>query len=170
NLIMATSSTGNFSGIDVAIGIRSSSVDLDLNGFSIIVTNSNPNIGHAFYAIAELGTFSQISVRNGNIALITAGTGSDVNLANLPVAIYLHTSTQNNLAELAVTNNFTSAAVGVPVLVQGFIFDVGMTSLVRHCRFSRGLSRATCPSLIVENSGVSDLGYPAPCVAVHNSP
>src|SRR5436853_6750224 len=51
NLTMSTTTTGNYSGLDIAIGINSSGVVLDLNGFSIIVNNNNQTILHNFYAI-----------------------------------------------------------------------------------------------------------------------
>src|SRR5437867_7286405 len=37
NLTISTSITGNYAGLDIAIGIKSSGVVLDLNGFSITV-------------------------------------------------------------------------------------------------------------------------------------
>src|SRR3954447_26751041 len=46
NLQMTTTSTGNHAGLDMAIAINSSLVDLDLNGFSIIVTNNDPALSH----------------------------------------------------------------------------------------------------------------------------
>ena len=52
-LVMNTTLAGNLSGKDVAIGIASSGVVLDLNGFSITVNNIIPSIGHPFSAIAE---------------------------------------------------------------------------------------------------------------------
>src|SRR2546423_10858587 len=52
NLTLTTSTAGNYSGLDIAIGINSSRVDLDLNGFSITVTNNDPNINHSYFDIA----------------------------------------------------------------------------------------------------------------------
>src|SRR6266436_6650069 len=51
NLTMNTTNTGNYRGNDVPIVISSSSVVLDLNGFSIIVNNMDPNIGHSSFGV-----------------------------------------------------------------------------------------------------------------------
>ena len=40
NLTMPTTVSGNVSGTDVAIGIASSHVSLDLNGFSVFIVNN----------------------------------------------------------------------------------------------------------------------------------
>src|SRR5437660_10020294 len=50
NLTMSTTTTGNYSGLDIAIGINSSVYVLDLYWFSIIIYNNNTTILHIFIA------------------------------------------------------------------------------------------------------------------------
>jgi len=57
NLTMNTTASGRNMGLfDVAIGIRANRVTIDLNGFSITVTNTNSPISHPFYTIADIAT------------------------------------------------------------------------------------------------------------------
>src|SRR5258708_2998535 len=75
NLTMSTTPSGNYAGVDIAIGINSSGVVLDLNGFSIIVNNNNnATILHNFYGIAEFASYRQTSIKNGTITVNSVDT------------------------------------------------------------------------------------------------
>ena len=165
NLTMSTTIAGNFSGLDIAIGIRSSNVNLDLNGFSIVITNSDPNIRHIYYAIAELGTFSQVSVSNGNISINSVNLSCCSPTPVSPVGVYLHTSLWNELAGLSIIIQAIANVPGIGIVHFGNAYDVGQLTSVRHGRFFP-VPLVTCPSLIVENVGAP---APAPsCVDVNN--
>src|SRR5437016_2169688 len=101
NLTMSTTLFGNYFAVwDIAIAIASSNVTLDLNGFSIIVNNSDANIGHNFYVIKETTNLVHISIRNGGITLNTpflVGSGRYT-------AVDLGTSTYSVIEDLSVTN------------------------------------------------------------------
>jgi hypothetical protein len=141
NLTMNTTPAGNLSGKDVAIAIASSGVTLDLNGFSITVINTIPSIGHDFFAIAETGSFKQITIKNGAIAL-NYGTLSG---GTLDYGVYLATSTYNTVEGISVA--------GYPDGV-GRAMVVGARSLVRHNHFFTGAPDIACPSVVIENAGV----------------
>jgi len=161
NLQMSTTSAGNHAGLDIAIAINSSFVDLDLNGFAIIVTNSDPDLRHNYFAIAEIGTFSQVSIKNGNISV-----KSSVPMAftfGIPFGIYLHTTTTVGLADLTIFTRASWPGIGQV----GTQFDVGSLSLLRHNRFAAGEFRLACPSLFVENFGLRNNDIPG-CTGVNN--
>src|SRR5262249_35872319 len=87
NLSITTSLSGNYSGVDVVIGIQSSNVTLDLNGFTITVNNNLSGLTHSVYAIAELGSFSQVAVQNGSITL--SSTAGPLATPSSAVGVYL---------------------------------------------------------------------------------
>jgi hypothetical protein len=76
NLALNTSQNANYSGpggpADVAILIEANNISLDLNGFSITITDTmGKALGHPFYGVLEAGTFSQIAITNGSIRMTT---------------------------------------------------------------------------------------------------
>jgi hypothetical protein len=161
NLQMATTSTGNHAGIDIAIAINSSFVDLDLNGFAIIVTNNDLNLRHNYFAIAEIGTFSQVSIKNGNISVKSL---VQMNFAALPYGIYLHSTTMCNLADVSIVAQMSFLGIST----QGIQFDIGSQSLLRHnIIVGTPDSRLACPSLFVENVGLFNDAFPG-CTGVNN--
>ncbi len=153
NLTMSTSATGNYAGLDIAIGISSSGVVFDLNGFSIIVNNGDSQIGHNFYAIAELGTFSNTSIKNGTITV----NSPRIDIGIRCYVIYLFSSSKNSMEDVSFLGPF---AAGIRS------FSLGSYSLVRHVRIPTSTEVITCPTLIVENIGIGS--YPSPCVYVSN--
>jgi len=164
NLQMTTTTRGNYAGADIAIAINSSNVDLDLNGFSIIVTNTDVNFAHNLYVIAEIGTFSQVSIKNGTISVKSIpiiNPGPSVNVKG----IHLPTTTQCKLVDLSIFGRMYLTLGGV---FFGFSIDIGPFSLVRD-NVMRGAVVIACPSLFVENFGVGDNDL-AGCTGIHNSP
>ena len=157
NLTMNTTSNGNHNGVDIAIGISSSRVTLDLNGFTITVNNVAPvsgcctTINHDFYAIAELGTFTQVAIRNGNITLASAAPGS-IHPPN-GYGIFLPTSTNNSIEDLSIYLDFSV----------GLAAELGPGTLLRHTRMAGyAVAFAVCPSLFVENVSIPPNGGVGP--------
>lgn len=86
NLSMSTSARSNYPGMDVAILIASNNVTLDLNGFSIVVTDLlGASLGHPFYGIAESGAFSQITIANGAVRVATNTNLVTLTAINMPL-------------------------------------------------------------------------------------
>ena len=155
NLAMTTTTPGNYHGVDTALVIASSNVVLDLNGFTISVTNTFSNLTHLTFAILTGGTYSRISIRNGTIVVGGVFPHFDFNGIDLDAD---HTVLEN----LSV---FISDGTGVTILT-------GVSSLVRHNVLTAplgGNSQFRCPSLLVENVG---LNYPTllggTCLLVNN--
>ena len=154
NLTMYTTQNGNVSGIDVAIGIAQSNVTLDLNGFSIFVVNNITNLNHSFFAIAELGTFKSIRIRNGYINLTGSGTVNDTAppvAPNFFSGIYLPSSIANRAEDVSVLADSQSSSFTGRSRIGIFL---GQDSLLRHV-ISTIAATATCPSVLVEVVGVS---------------
>jgi hypothetical protein len=165
-LTMTTTPTGNYTGFDLAIGIASSRVNLDLNGFSIIVLNNDAAIAHNYFAIVELGTFSQISVTNGNIEVKSV----DVTVPfGTPRGVYLHTSTLSRVADMSILIESFSLILNT---AYGSVLDVGPYSLVLRNRVKGGDPGASaliaCPSVIVENVSMSPTPV-VPCAKENNA-
>ncbi len=152
NLTMTTTPGGNISGIDVAIGIISNQVTLDLNGFTIFIVNNLAFLGHDYYAIAELGTFTGVTVKNGIIA------GASANLLTSPslFGIYLHSSTLVRIEGVTLTfdSNTRGNATG---------FDVGQGPLIRGVSTNAPFSYLACPSVVVETVGTLVPGPGSSC-------
>ena len=156
NLTMSTTTTGNYSGLDIAIGINSSGVVLDLNGFSIIVNNNNQTILHNFYAIADLGSYRQTSIKNGTITVNSVDTVTGVSYG-----IYLHSSLSSSVEDLSIYVNsgcFTSCAPRT--------LDLGQESLILRNVLTGSSSNISCPSVVVQNVGIGSL--PISCVSANN--
>jgi hypothetical protein len=159
NLTVNTTLLGNYFQVwDIAIAIASSNVTLDLNGFSITVNNSDPNIGHNFYAIKETSNLWDIAIRNGGITINTPVLSGGREF----VGIDLSSSTSSAIEDLSV--------VSPPY--NGGAMRLGPWSIVRHNRI-RGPAGGpgsgadvTCPSVIVENLGVNFRA--SPCVYFNN--
>src|SRR6266567_822287 len=146
NLTMATTVSGNVSGIDVAIGIASSQVTLDLNGFSVFIVNNFAFPGHDYYAIAELGMFTGVAVRNGNIVATSATYLASVKAHG----IYLRSSRTNRIENVTLTFDLnTSTTLG---------FEVGPGSTVREVINTAAFSFVGCPSVVVESVGIKNIG------------
>lgn len=149
NLMMNTSVLGNFNGMDVAISIGSNNVTLDLNGFTILVNDLiGGTIGHSFYAIAESGAFSQISIVNGSVRVSSPTTSP---LARLG-AINFPTSWMLRFDELTV--------VGVGGAGQLFL-SAGPNSLVHHV-IANGYIVLTCPATAIDNVALVEGGTSIP--------
>ena len=157
NLTMSTTTTGNYSGLDIAIGINSSGVVLDLNGFSIIVNNNNQSILHNFYAIADFGSYRQTSIKNGTITVNSVDTITGV----ARYGIYLHSSLRSGVEDLSIYVNsgcFTSCAPRT--------LDLGQESLILRNVLTGSSSNISCPSVVVQNVGIGSL--PISCVSANN--
>jgi hypothetical protein len=169
NLTMNTTSTGNhvlLNGAlgDIAIGITASDVAFDLNGFSIFVNNSDAHISHSFVAIAELGTYARISIRNGNVTLNSPDLLFQFSQG---LGVFLPTSTYSSVEELSIWAGFFSSALGAG----SSSLVLGQQALVRHNRLRSSLgSNFTCPSLLVENVGENLSVWTSPCIALNNAP
>jgi hypothetical protein len=155
NLTMTTTDAGNVSGFDAAIGIASSQVTLDLNGFSISVVNNIPMLNHNFYAIAELGTYSQTTVRNGNIVLTTTVALSFISVGG----IVMFNSTANRIEQITIGGDLLG-------FFSNFYYSLflGKDSVVRNVVAVLGNAHISCPSVIVEAIGLGS-SYSPPCVS-----
>src|SRR5215467_12950021 len=81
NVTMSTTPTGNYLGVpvvDLAIGIASSNVTLDLNGFTINIVNNISTLTHHALAISQIGTLTGTVIQNGHITLTGTGSMSNV--------------------------------------------------------------------------------------------
>jgi hypothetical protein len=92
NLTLNTSQTANYSGpgapADVAILIDANNISLDLNGFSITITDTmGQALGHPFYGVLEGGTFSQIAITNGSIRMTTIPGLLLLTVINMPSSV-----------------------------------------------------------------------------------
>ena len=157
NLTMSTTTTGNYSGLDIAIGINSSGVVLDLNGFSIIVNNNNQTILHNFYAIADLGSYRQTSIKNGTITVNSVATITGV----ARYGIYLHSSLRSSVEDLSVYVDSSCFVSCGPRTV-----DLGQESLILRNVLSGSGPNISCPSVVVQNVGIGSL--PISCVSANN--
>ena len=182
NLTIDTTPAGNYAplGSDVAIVIAHSNVLLDLNGFSITVTNTNGDLSHDWFAIADNGscpgstlscTYEQIVIRNGAITMRSvANRGAPMGLA---AGLNLRGSASNLLEDLTISVR-GGFAVGGPLQVIGDTMRIGPHSVIRH-NVLFGLLLPTCPSVVTENDTRNfSSGYPAglegPCVSFLNIP
>jgi len=145
NLTMTTTVGGNIGGIDVAIAIASSQVTLDLNGFTIFIINNFAFPSHQYYAIAELGSFSQITIRNGSI-VATSASLLNTGLVG-PTSIYLQTSTINRIE--GVTFRFDDNTIHA---ANGLL--AGKGSIVRDVVAPENNSFIICPSILFQTLGV----------------
>lgn len=156
NLMMSTTPAGNYAplGSDIAIAIAHSGVVLDLNGFSITITNTNASLNHNVSAIGETSAYSQIAIRNGTIVMNSVA----LNVGVIISGIFMRNSDHISIQDLSIANPADNA------------FFVGAHSLIRH-NYSIGLEGiVTCPSLVVENvGGISGFGAGS-CTFVNNVP
>ena len=147
NLTMITTQTGNYQGGDIAIAIAQNNVSLDLNGFTIYVVNNINGVAHPYRAIAELGTFTGTSIKNGHITL--TGTGSVANNSIGFAGIDLRNSTFNFIEDVSV---FTGGPAVTGELSVGLA--AGKDSVVRKFITDDGSGFPTCPSVVVESIGL----------------
>jgi hypothetical protein len=156
NLVMNTTLPGNYQGVDTALVISSSNVVLDLNGFTISVTNTFSNLAHLTFAILTGGgPYSRVSIRNGTV--VVGGVFPHFDFTGIDLE-----ADHTVLEDLSV---FVSDGTG-------FAIVTGVASLVRHNVLSAppfGSNLFHCPSLLVENVGLSNptlLGVT--CLLVNN--
>ena len=158
DLTMITSAAGNYSGVDIAIGIASSKVTLDLNGFPITVNDFlGDSLTHDFFAIAELGTFSQVTVRNGTVTLNSTRASNEG--VDHMFGIYLQTSSKQTIEAINIAGN-------QPRLVRPFLVIPGKSSLIRSV-VTNGVISPFCPSLIID--AVGRMNASVNCVIINNS-
>jgi hypothetical protein len=170
SLTMITTPAGNYAPLaaDVAIVITHSGVVLDLNGFSIAVTNTNNTLSHPWVAITDDGScsptdilhcsYEQIVIRNGVISLRSnTDNGSPMGFA---AGINLSGSASNLLEDLAVS--MRGGTLGNTVLhVTADAMRIGPESVIRH-NVLYGFLRPTCPSVVTENATLDfSSGFPA---------
>ena len=142
NLTMNTSAQSNFPGMDVAILIASNNVTLDLNGFTITVTDLlGLTLGHPFYAIAESGAFSQITVVNGAVRMTTNTNRIVLMAINVPSSVVMRFEGLNLVGKAPVLDI-------APPLPQLLI--AGADSVVHHVVTNGGI-QLKCPSIATDN-------------------
>jgi hypothetical protein len=164
-LTMSTTVAGNYRGNDVAIVINTNNVSLDLNGFSIVINNTDTNIGHgAFPIYTPAISPSQISIKNGfvNVIAVPQSNPNAIHAGILMISC-LRCSVEDVAISVQTDNPFSYAVV------------LGKESLLRHNRLgspANGSNGAECPSVIIENTGIpnqaSDNAFG--CVAANNVP
>jgi hypothetical protein len=159
SLTMNTSASGNYSGLDIAIAIGSSNITLDLNGFSITVNDTiGDSLTHNIYGISEIGTFSQVSIRNGAIRITTTATdGSRL------FGAFLASSHHLNIQDLTIIVHAANVSKGS----LGTALDIGQGSLIRR-NVTDGNILYTCPSVVVENLGFISSNAFLGCPVVNN--
>jgi len=160
NLTMNTTAQGNLNGIDVAIAISSSNVSLDLNGFTITVNDLiGQTLGHAFYAIAETGALTQISIVNGLVRMTSIWNREIITAINFPDSLVMKFEELNLVALQPILD------IAPP---QARLLQAGGDSFVHHV-VAAGAILLRCPSTAVDNIGfVSGTG--TGCIIINNSP
>jgi hypothetical protein len=147
NLVMSVGPAPNYTpcSCDIAIAIAVSNVVLDLNGFTITVNQSlGPTAPRNYYAIAEIGTFSAVTIRNGSIRM-----NNGINDLPNVVGVSLPSSFFNTVRDVSVI--FSNSSIG-GFNPQGF--NLGGDSLIIH-NVTNGQMSGKCPSMVVENVFVS---------------
>jgi hypothetical protein len=148
NLTMSTTTTGNYrnsnGAYDIAIAINADGVVLDLNGFSIIVTNAISSIGHEFFAIADLAANHNIVIRNGTILLKT----TFVPTGRRAVGISMRGASSSVFEDLRVSIMSTPSDI-----LASIVLRTGSSVAIRRNVFAGGMLVVDCttPTLMVEN-------------------
>lgn len=161
NLTMNTTQTGNYIGncgglpspCDLAIGIGTSNVSLDLNGFTITVVNNTTNLTHFFMAISEVASLTGTAISNGHILLSGAGSASNTAPAGGFQGINLLNSTFNLIENISVIGG-PSSSTGV----SSAGLRAGKDSVVRRFITDDTSGYPLCPSVVVETVGLSPGG------------
>jgi hypothetical protein len=157
NLVMNTTLAGNYQRVDTAVVIASSNVALDLNDFTISVTNTFSNLTHLTFAIITSftgGPYARISIRNGTV--VVGGVFPHVDFNGISLS-----ADHTVLEDLSV---FVSDGTG-------FTIVTGVSSLIRHNVLGAPAgvgSEFTCPSLLVENVGLNPIFLGGSCLQVNN--
>ncbi len=150
NLTIGSTQNGNLDSVDSAIWIQSNNVTLDLNGFSIIVTDSlGGALTHPIYAIVEAGRYRGITIRNGTIDVTS--NSSNVLGSNLN-GIYLKTSHHGLLDSLAITAIGAAANAFLP---QGAPVQLGSDFVLNRIRANAGFGTILCSGGVVVNSVIN---------------
>ena len=147
NLTMTTTQSGNYFGSDIAVAIAQNNVSLDLNGFTIYVVNNITGLAHPYRAIAELGSLTSTSIRNGHITL--AGTGTVAPATVGFAGIELRNSTFNFIEDISV---FTGGPSVTGDLSVGL--SAGKDSIVHRFVTDDGSGFPDCPSVVTESIGL----------------
>ena len=159
NLVMNTSAQPNFPGMDVAILIGANNVNLDLNGFSITVNDVlGQALGHPFYAIAESGAFSQITITNGSARVTTNTNRLVLTAINMPSSLVMTFENLNLVGKAPVLDVAPPAA---------HLLIAGGNSLVRRV-VTDGNIDLRCPSSAIDN--VAFISQAGPGCVVVNQP
>ena len=169
NLTLNTSPTANYSGpggpADVAILIDANNISLDLNGFSITITDTmGKTLGHPFYGVLEAGTFSQIAITNGSIRMTTIPGLLLLTVINMPSSLQLRFQDLNIGAKQGV--NFPDPAPPLAIAI-----TAGPDSLAVHNVTTGSIQ------LGVGSSGIDNIGFvscrsnqtPSGCIIVNSS-
>jgi len=169
NLTLNTSQNANYTGpggpADVAILIDANNISLDLNGFSITITDTmGKALGHPFYGVLESGTFSQIAITNGSIRMTTIPGLLTLTVINMPSSIELRFQDLNLGTKQGV--NFPDPA---PPLATAII--AGSDSLAVHNVTTGAIQ------LGIGSSGIDNIGFvtcrssntPSGCIIVNSS-
>lgn len=158
NLTMNTTQIGNYVGncgglpspCDLAVGIGTSNVSLDLNGFTITVVNNIANLPHFFMAISEVAAVTGTAISNGHILLSGAGSASNVAPAGGFDGINLPTSTFNLIENVSVIGGPSSSTGALSAGLRA-----GKDSVVRRFITDDSSGFPICPSVVVESIGLS---------------
>lgn len=173
NLTLNTSQTANYFGpggpADVAILIDASNVSLDLNGFSITITDTmGQQLGHPFYGVLEGGTFSQIAITNGSIRMTTIPGILSLTVINMPSSVGSRFKDLNLGTKQGV--NFPQPAPPSPIAINAGPDSLAVNNLATGGQIQLGpgssainnVGFASCPSgcVIVNNSTSAQVGLP----------
>ena len=171
NLIMNTTQAGNYVGncgglpspCDLAIGIGTSNVSLDLNGFTITVVNNTTNLTHFFIAIGEVAPVTGTAISNGHILLSGAGSASNTAPVGGFHGINLVNSTFNLIDNISVVGGVSSSTGALSAGLRA-----GKDSVVRRFITDDTSGYPLCPSVVVESVGLSPGGGCASLAVVTN--
>ena len=167
NLALNTSPTANYSGpggpADVAILIEANNISLDLNGFSIIITDTlGKALGHPFYGVLETGTFSQIAITNGSIRMTTIPGTLNLTVVNMPSSVGLRFQDLNLGTKQGV--HFPDPAPPSAIAI-----IAGPNSLAVH-NITTGAIQLGFGSSGIDNIGSAGCRSPSGCIIVNSSP
>jgi hypothetical protein len=165
NLALNTSQNANYSGpggpADVAILIDANNISLDLNGFSITITDTvGKALGHPFYGVLEAGTFSQIAITNGSIRMTTIPGILFLTVINMPSSVGLRFQDLNIGTKQGV--NFPDPAPPTPIAI-----SAGPDSLAVHNLATGGTILLGVGSSGIDNVSSYGCRTPSGCIFVN---
>jgi hypothetical protein len=167
NLTLNTSQNANYSGpggpADVAILIDANNISLDLNGFSITITDTmGKALGHPFYGVLEAGTFSQIAITNGSIRMTTIPGILLLTVINMPSSVGLRFQDLNIGTKQGVN-------LPDPAPPSAIAINAGPDSLAVHNLATGAFIFLGVGSSAIDNVGFAGCKSPSGCIIVNSS-